>query len=147
MGTSFDSSKGEPFKYMVSSLYILSFSSFITDIINREDAYRKPGKQFNSRDPQLVTYSGSENHRNYIKEYLKKENGLYSNRSHCHIVLVPYTTLVSESLFFSSIVWDALILDEPFGLISNYFYGKIFIYFYLCLLLIIMIYQVHSLNK
>ena len=85
----------------------------------------KPGKKSSSHDPQMITFLGSEAHRNYIKEYLKKDNGLFSIRSHCHIVLLSYSTLVSEFAFFQSIIWDALVLDESFGLLSNYSYGII----------------------
>ena len=77
----------------------------------------------------MITFLGSETHRNYIKEYLKKDNGLYSIRSHCHIVLLSYSTLVSEFAFFQSIIWDALVLDESFGLLSNCSYGIIITHF------------------
>jgi len=90
----------------------------------------KPGKKSSSHDPQMITFLGSETHRNYIKEYLKKDNGLYSIRSHCHIVLLSYSTLVSEFAFFQSIIWDALVLDESFGLLSNCSYGIIITHFY-----------------
>lgn len=90
-----------------------------------KDAYRKPNKKVSSRDPQLITFSGSEAHRNHLKEYLKKDNGLYSPRSHCHIVILSYSTLISEMMFFKTIVWDVLILDEPFGLLSNYCYDQL----------------------
>lgn len=45
--------------------------------------------------------------------------GLYTERSHCHIVLINYETLLLDLHHFKEIYWLYAVYDEPWGLFAN----------------------------
>lgn len=83
------------------------------------------------KDFQLETmaYYGSDSDRIALRSYLRAlapagglhsiGSGLYSERSHCHVILTSYETLLLDIHFFKDVLWFSAVFDQPWGFFSN----------------------------
>lgn len=93
----------------------------LTDISSWEDALTI---MCSSRDLQFLPYYGSSSDRLTLRSYIKPNlsstgTGLYTERSHAHVILMSYETLLQDLHHFTDILWCFSVFDEPWGMISN----------------------------
>lgn len=78
----------------------------------------------------ILPYYGSDSDRIACRAYMRSlsmntgglnavGSGLYCDRSHCHVVLMNYETLLLDAHYFKDICWFALVMDEPWGFLSS----------------------------
>ena len=77
-----------------------------------------------ARGLQLLPYYGSDTDRAVLRSYFKpptrtSTTGLYTDRSHCQVVLSSYETLLQDLQHFSDLEWCFAVFDEAWGLVSN----------------------------
>eukprot|EP01034_Spumella_vulgaris_P023695 gene23695-29941_t len=79
---------------------------------------------------QVMSYYGNENDRTLLRSYIKGagggvgaggsvRKGLYAERSHAHVVLINYESLLLDLHHFKDIFWFHIVFDEPWGLFAN----------------------------
>ena len=94
-----------------------------------------------SLDLQVVPYYGSDGDRMTMRSYFRAAlsstavglgatagvggglgalgTGLYADRSHCHIILACYETLLLDAHYFRDILWTHCVYDEPWSMLSH----------------------------
>lgn len=85
---------------------------------------------------EILPYYGSDNDRMSLRSYLRAlstvggmypiGSGFYSERSHCHIILISYETLLLDLHYFKEVLWFLMIFDESWGFFSNSKYVSLF---------------------
>jgi hypothetical protein len=84
---------------------------------------------FHPLDTALLTYYGSDSDRISLRSYLRSLSstgglhsigtGLYTQRSHAHVILTNYETLLLDLHFFKDFQWSMAIFDSPWGFFFN----------------------------
>lgn len=82
---------------------------------------------------EILSYYGSDSDRISLRSYLRSLSslgglnsigtGLYADRSHCHVLLMCYETLLLDMHYFKDICWFSCVFDEPWGLFSDQQYA------------------------
>mmetsp|Transcript_206 Transcript_206/g.375 ORF Transcript_206/g.375 Transcript_206/m.375 type:complete len:2241 (-) Transcript_206:47-6769(-) len=102
----------------------------VKELIQWEDMLRE---EYKSRDAsggkcvgnvRLMTYYGSPGDREILQTYMKPTT-LYTERSHCHVVLTHYEAFASDMFFLKSIFWQMLVLDSGWSIVSHLAYREI----------------------
>lgn len=85
---------------------------------------------------RFVGYYGSDADRAQIRSYFTPNEGdstgtgpgvwggLYGERSPCHVMLATYESYFADIQEFSDVLWHSVVLDSPWGLISNTRHSK-----------------------
>ena len=73
---------------------------------------------------RFLPYFGDSMDREILRSYMLPEN-LYTERSHCHIVLTNYEAFTQDFVHFKKINWYLMVLDMYWGILSNVAYKKV----------------------
>ncbi|CAE7570826.1 INO80, partial [Symbiodinium microadriaticum] len=67
---------------------------------------------------RLMTYCGSDADRTLLRSYLTSSS-LYTQRSHCHIVLTHYEALATDLVHLKTVHWQLMVLDSAWSIMSH----------------------------